>query len=432
MDRKDRKKLQEKLGKYKDRIREGWLDTLDVTFGKFAASISHWPSGELKHSSKDIKRIFDIQYKRIKNNGYDVKWELLADSDSRSYSIASSKTSSSVYSNHTTYKSGIKNVSYFKNGKLVKKFKYPFILYANIIDVNNSEKINNYVYACPNCSNVVRIEDLLNGCEYCNTKFLMSDLYPVVNNYYDLYDISMKKTFFNKVLIITCLFSIILSVYNFFNVYNSGMNFFESLLLSFFNIFIYGFFIYLLSCSLFWLLFIIKVYIFSKTAPPFRTLFTGNKMERIICKYDKLFSYKYFEGKIVSMIKRIVLDDDPQQLPIFTGTDINNYKNILDVEYCGGMVLNKYYIKNSNLYFDLTVYMFDTINNNGNIIKKKHNYNVIVYKNIDAKENYGFSVEIVKCPGCGGSFDAEELKKCPYCEKNYDLSLYDYVIYSIK
>ena len=96
------------------------------------------------------------------------------------------------------------------------------------------------------------------------------------------------------------------------------------------------------------------------------------------------------------------------------------------------MVLNKYYIKNSNLYFDLTVYMFDTINNNGNIIKKKHNYNVIVYKNIDAKENYGFSVEIVKCPGCGGSFDAEELKKCPYCEKNYDLSLYDYVIYSIK
>lgn len=70
-------------------------------------------------------------------------------------------------------------------------------------------------YICPNCNNIVKIEELESeGCSYCGTKFLMSQLYPKVTNYYILENLPNGK--FNikdlvDIIIVCFLFVTILS-----------------------------------------------------------------------------------------------------------------------------------------------------------------------------------------------------------------------------
>ena len=43
------------------------------------------------------------------------------------------------------------------------------------------------------------------------------------------------------------------------------------------------------------------------------------------------------------------------------------------------------------------------------------------HKNITRMEEFGFSVKKVKCPCCGGSFDATRERHCAYCGEPYDM-----------
>ena len=51
-------------------------------------------------------------------------------------------------------------------------------------------------HRCPNCGAVSDVRSLLSGCSYCGTKFVMSDLFPVVNNFWFVRDESPET--FNK------------------------------------------------------------------------------------------------------------------------------------------------------------------------------------------------------------------------------------------
>ena len=98
-----------------------------------------------------------------------------------------------------------------------------------------------------------------------------------------------------------------------------------------------------------------------------------NRTRRILTsffmKYDSSFSYDYFTSKIISILESIIYTDDRNNLTMC--------QNRMD------------------------------------------------------EEAYSFSIKMVKCRGCGASFDATRIRYCPCCAREYDLRDNDWVVLDI-
>ena len=430
MDKQQKELLEEKRKQYKDEAKEEWLNLKNETFAKFASSIYDWPNQEPRKVSEGIKRTFRLHKERIKNNGLEIKTKLETTKDAVETSPIFTKKKKGLghYENQTEYKAGHKTVEYYKDGKLIKKYKNPFILYANIVNTTTDEILSD-TYNCPNCSSPVKVEELTDGCPYCHTRFSISDMYPVVNNYYDINRTKTEELEPQKLIkILTVLLTIL-----FFSYICIKEGFSISLLLS---SIILVFACYLMSTILVGIFMILGLIIEGITESgknaPISTKFTPKKIEGLMQKYDNEFTYNYFEGEIISLLKRIIYSSNPNELSIYTGDKKLDFSNIINTEYKGGIKLVKSYQKDNKIYLDLIVYMLNTYIENGKIDSKPYPYKITVCRNINAKQDYSFSVEKIACAGCGASFDGESKNKCPYCGNPFNLSDYDFTIEEIK
>lgn len=430
MDRQQKKLLEEKRKQYKDDNKEEWLNLKNETFAKFASSIYNWPNQEPRKASEGIRRTIRLQKERLNNYGLEIRTKLETTKDAIETSPLFTKKKKGLghYENKTEYKFGHKTVEYYKDGKLLKKYNNPFILYANIINTTTDEILSD-TYNCPNCSSPVKVEELTEGCPYCHTRFSVSDMYPIVNNYYEINRTKTGELEPQKLIkILTVLLTIL-----FFSYICIKEGFSISLLLS--SILLI-FACYLMSTILvgifIFLGLIIEGIIESGKNAPISTKFTPKKIEGLLQRYDNEFTFNYFEGEIISLLKRIVYSNNPNELSIYNGQEKINFQNIINTEYKGGMKLVKSYQKDNKIYLDLIVYMVDTYIENGKIESRPHPYKLIVCRNINAKQDYSFSVEKIVCAGCGASFDGENKRECPYCGKSFNVSDYDFIVEEIK
>ena len=89
-------------------------------------------------------------------------------------------------------------------------------------------------------------------------------------------------------------------------------------------------------------------------------------------------------------------------------------------------------------YFDFILKIFKKTEKfifaceNNKLYQQKHPYNVTINKDIRIVNDSSFSIEKISCKSCGGSFDAEYVKNCPYCNSEFNLINYDYVISEVK
>ena len=431
MEKKKKKLLEEKRKQYKNENKDAWLTMKNETFAKFASSICDWPNQEPRKASEGIKRALRLQKERIKKNGLEMKIKLETSPKELETSpyLSNKKSISGNYENKTEYKYGHKTIEYYRDGKLIKKYKTPFTIYANIINTTTNDILHD-TYNCPNCSSPVKIEELTKGCPYCHTKFLVSDIYPVVNNYYDIYRTSIQDIKPKRIILLLAIITTIL----YFIVHYSSVGLSIELLLSTIIYFIFFGVIAMTILVYAFLAFAIIIEGISKNSKnaPLSTYKTPKQIENLLQKYDKNFTFKYFEGEIVNLLKRIVYADNPSKLSIYTGNNNIDFSNVINTEYKGGMKLIRSYQENNKIYLDLIVYMLDTYIEDGIIKDCKHQYKMTVYKNINAKQNFNFSVEKIACSGCGASFDGESISECPYCGQHFELSDYDFTIGEIE
>ena len=74
--------------------------------------------------------------------------------------------------------------NYSVGGSINKSVDRKEILYSYI--VWNRAQQPDAPYSCPNCGGATTIGNLTEGCKFCGTRFLASDLYPKAVNYYTL------------------------------------------------------------------------------------------------------------------------------------------------------------------------------------------------------------------------------------------------------
>ena len=154
-----------------------------------------------------------------------------------------------------------------------------------------------------------------------------------------------------------------------------------------------------------------------------------NKIPEFMSKFDPKFSYQYFVGKAIALMKIMIFSSDYSNLAIYEGKGTQNkYKDIVDVQFNGAMRLNGYRQSGPYVYLDVTVYTINTYFVKNKIQEKKEKFRMVLCKNAMTPPDYGFSLKKVACRSCGGSFDATRERKCPYCGNNYRLGEDDWVV----
>ncbi len=408
-------------------------------YNRFVYEISQWShtGNSPIIASLDLRYAFDLQRKRIESKGvtidsvYNLRGEHLDN-----IGIARSVNDPGKYKSQIVYRSYENITDYRINNKRKLRKKDTQILYLMITRLENQN--TNFSYCCPNCGAISDIRTLLTGCPSCGTKFIMSDLFPKVTNFFVLPDYAeTKKSLSHKISIWLVAGAFIGAVG--FTVYSLAANFsngnnpdLTNLVTDIFFRIIGGAFYGAIAGYLGWA--ISKIGSLVVNAAKYMPYLAPNlkaqkRLPELMSAIDNNFSYEYFVGEIISLLKIMIFCDDYQNLAIYEGPPMQNtFKDIIDVQYKGGIKLNSFETKGLYCYVGLTVYTDVFYEKAGKISQKAEPFTMTVCRNINSLKNSNFSIKRVECKSCGGSFDATREHNCPYCGNAYHLGDDDWVV----
>jgi len=319
-----------------------------------------------------------------------------------------------------------------KEEEIVKRYKKPVIFYATLLD---KEGYEDFTCTCPNCGHQTLASKLQDGCPYCKTVFEIEDVYPCFTSFYNVNAIVDRGTLMDritrnlKIVGIVCgVLVFILSLYT-WNDYVLWFRILASLFMGALCGGVSAFVAYMGNS----LLLLFKVFKEAgRSLPLLKGMNTKKKLEEKIKPYDPSFSYAYFEGRVLSLLRTIAFSERRDDLSIYLGKDdLSFFDDLIDMQYRGVLQLKKFALKDG--YFDITIKAFMTnIYADHRIHQKDENYILSLRKEVTAMTDPGFSIRKIQCPNCGSSFDALHKRNCPHCASAYDLEHDDWVITEIR
>ncbi len=390
-----------------------------------------------KLASSDLKYTATLQSKRLQEKDAEIKYNYVTDD---ALNIVAHKLDKDTrYITRFPFFIMKSTTEYSVHGKAVKNDKRDKVFFANVIWLKDQKRTESY--SCPNCGAVSTVRELLTGCPFCKTQFLMSELYPKITNYYDYGKNEGQINSSNlpfSLLGIPIVF-IVLWLCGLFN-YNTLRSAFAS----------GDLYQQIIQCA--WaigavvagilagpLLKIITNILYAILRPLFfiRDLVgmfrTKCKLPEFMRSFEKNFTLDHFIGKIVYLTRMMVYSEDYDNCAVYYGKPIENKcKDVIDMTYYSLVNAKNMYIENDHAYLDLSLHMY-IYSCKGNHVRKKYKkFNLLLCKSIHAEEDYGFSIHKIECRNCGSSFDATREKHCPFCQSGYNLSDYDWIIKSFK
>lgn len=334
-----------------------------------------------------------------------------------------------------TYKECNFETDYYKDDvMLAKSDNDTETLYCNIL---HKQDYQEETISCPNCGHSAGARSFVNGCPMCGTTFKTFKFFPCVTSFYTLPKF-VERSSIDKGLKGVVKFGIIAGIAVAIGVglYNGIAN--QSWVAGIFFGIIAGLltgwlgtiFLYL-GYSLF-----VGVTAFSKmfaqaadTSDIQAARFTKRKFENDMRMYFPDFSYEYFEGKIVSLLRSIIFSDDRSNLSIYKGKDQLGYLNdVVDVEYRGGFKYEGCTVVGDILHVRLINYVSCEVWCDGKLSKHQRNFKMELIRRLKTNDDLGFSIHAVNCSTCGATFDAMHVDKCPHCGNPYELINDDWVV----
>lgn len=398
----------------------GELNSSDIREGEYP-----------KLASTDLKYTALLQSKRLNEKNAAIRYHYNTDSAINGSAIKLDKDTR--YITRMPFYIAESTTEYAVGGKVKKREKLQKTMFANVIWLIDQNQNKNETYSCPNCGAVSTVKELLSGCPYCQTRFMMSDLFPKITNYYDR---DTKGTIHSTLLPFSLLgILIIMCIYGILNqdtlttVFTSDDltgKIIQGALL--FGCAVVGALSgYILKAAANFLYILLYAIVFLPSV--FRLVKTKRKLPEFMRGFEKNFTLDHFIGKLIYLIRTMVYSEDYENCAVYCGEPAENRcKDIIDMSYFGFVNARNYYIENDNAYVDMDVRMY-TYNCKGHRVSKKSEvFQLLIYKSIHAETDYGFSIHKIECRNCGSSFDAAREKHCPFCQSEYNLSDYDWVI----
>ncbi len=326
-----------------------------------------------------------------------------------------------------------------KNGRILKRLKNTEIARFRLLDTRHTD---NGMIICPGCGNPADRDNLLDGCDYCNTKFTIEDLGLRVSDFgfrpdYELeYD---KFRDFRSMLIVRtgiCV-GIPIGILSFIGmvkaVFGGGMT--AGPIMSIAGV-IFG-----TAFCVFAAIFLIVPLVLMVVFPAIQTFalarYYGRKsldrmnvyrssdarIEAEIKKEDPLFSLSGFYSDIMNKLSTIFFADDKNEALAFAEGDMagrgilaafGRYRDVVNAD-TEMIHLNSYGIKNGFSVIDITANIVFTEEKNDKISKRRETVTLRVAKNASCKTQAICGPSFLRCRGCGASMSLLGGRTCEYC-----------------
>ena len=343
----------------------------------------------------------DLQEKRLKHYNIQRKVDLQPVGHIYSAFVVSRGTPyflrNQKYHESTYFQEMKRTITYSKFGKELYTIKDTVRLYQVIIDCPES---SDFPLICPNCggetmASIVERE----GCPYCKTHYLMSELFPKVTNFFCIQTGAISTWHKDRYILL----AIVILKNGISILFGNSISLFNDVIL--FSILVL--FIYL----------IVHAIRYERKTIQLMNACSGTKKEisNTLIQYDPSFTYEYFESKALSLARDYVY---------------NSCSDIMDLEYRGGFRLVHSYLSGSNMHLVLDLYVITTIFEN-EIFQQNETIRMEIVHDIDFAVQSTFHAQRVQCPSCAASFDALTESHCPYCGREYKIEEKDWKIVSI-
>lgn len=404
-------------------------------YEEFAAQLCEWGNnGKIPvMGNQDIGYGLELQRKRLEKYHAKIVYRLKPREEWQKQ-FNTYNFSDRYYTNEMVWKAYRKEVDYYLADDRRLNVKDDELLYTMITWLNASaaqEAAAQESYCCPNCGAISDVGALLEGCPYCHTKFLMSELFPKVTNFYFLRDYGLGQDEGNRRIAkwmigggaIGFLIRMPGLLVNLFH----GESLFFSLLSVSLTVGVAAVFGYFaLSLSLFGR--VLKD-AFKQAPRAAGQIAARKKLAGFMQQFDPDFTYEYFWGKVQALVKILIFSDDRSKLAVYEGDPADcNLDNIVDSQFEGAIGLNGCRVEGDYCYLDLSVYMTDVYCQGDKLYRKSDMFRIGLCRTIRRPPDYGFSIKKVNCKSCGASFDASKERFCSYCRSEYQLKDDDWVI----
>ncbi len=323
--------------------------------------------------------------------------------------------------------------NYSAGGSVKKSIDRKEIFYSYI--VWNREQQPDAPYSCPNCGGATTIGRLTEGCQFCGTRFLVSDLYPKAVNYYTLPAAqNLLKRLRPFAIVGAMAMATFGMVYNFRDI-SSGIA--AGGILSLIGWLFYAAIAAAVGAFLgyvvgvFSIFFEVMVRAIASIPDIIKYGTAKRRLPNFMRRYSPDFSSDRFVGKLISILNIIVYTEkeDIHNCALYCGKPIeDNLADIIDMSYNGIIDVRKCEEKNGYLYLTLDMDMNVVSCTDGKIGSGNKIFRMTVCRSASAPEDYGFNVKAIQCHSCGGSFDATKEKHCPFCSNEYSIRDYDWIV----
>ena len=387
--------------------------------------------------SKEVRFYLENQAQRLAGKGIGLKKTFDKDKDDISNDIVKSRK---PYKASLSIRETAMETEYLRDGKRIKRAgSGADFLYCTVLEKEGEEEQE---YTCPNCGHRALLKDFTDGCTMCGTKFEMPQRFPCVTNYYTIPQ-PVRRHNLQKVLNFTKLSALIGGIG--FAIYFTirfiiveKLPVWAAILLGLLSGAMAGLMVgvmtYMVTSMVFMLILIpMAVISICSTADMAGDAAAKRKTEAAMKKYDPEFSYEFFEGKALAILRATALSDDRGNLGVYRGSDDLSYMDdIVNIEYRGGVAFQRCGIYNDMIHLNVRAFMSDTYLRDGEIKIYSDTFDLEFVRKPDAVSDIGASVHAVNCKSCGASFDAVKQRKCPHCSSPYELANEDWILIQVK
>lgn len=414
-----------------------WDRTHHSLFENFALDLQDFTNTYKQpfHGSQDVNYGLELQKKRQQEKNIHMRYSFVPRGHFADHSAFHKSWSDERYVSSLECRSCQVTRTFFRDRKEVEEYQKNMLFYQVITNIKNGDAVAEDLYACPACGAISRIGVLQSGCPYCGTFFEMRDLFPKITNFYFIEDTGgteqeMKGELRKKIFPCASVCVLIFFLYFFFEPEHKGQFFYALFSGTVGGIMMGGILGYL------WWFFCMMGKLFAGAAKsmPMLVNMAGSRGRFVsrMKRYSPEFSYEYFSGKVVSILKMLIYAKDPQELPYYVGGSLGNlFSDILDSSYAGAVALKRFQVRGEYCYITVDVYMEDIYDKGSRIALKRDTVRMYLQKNIRKPIDYNFSIERIQCKNCGSSFNAALRRTCPNCGSRYEIGDDDWTVLKV-
>ena len=404
----------------------------------FIKQLSDWYSSGTKPglASEDTRFSLELQKQKLRSLGLDMQMQI-GEQEGKSGDGAPVSYEDNVFVNSIC----CNNQSITTSIRNAQKVLYSKTAHCMMTIIMQNPKAGGVpspdtAMCCPHCGAPSTLGRLESGCEFCNTRFLMDELYPKVMHFF-IHDISdaefdtkkHKKLMVRSALVLMLIYAAAIIIRLLTGAYKNRSILTDLAGLLFGSIMLGAF-----IGSVIWF--------FANTFGAVRMVSRDTRGAALVgksvmfCqkmrKLDPAFSAEYFRDKSMSLLKLMLFSENPQELTVCRCSHPipEKLREIVDIRHRNSMI-KKYSIKDGVCNVSVVFYTDSLHFRSGEIHARFDKIYLSMRKVITKPTNLGFTVAAVTCPSCGASFDAEKVKNCPSCGNAYPLEENEWVVTDI-